>query len=67
MENILKTNKHTVCCLGEKQNQQTVFVLGWGSSDKKKRKEVFFVLLKQIPNLCLSVSLSFVHKIEFIF
>ena len=68
MENLLKTNKHTVCCLGEKQNQQIVFVLGWGSSDKKKRKEVFFfVLLKQIPNLCLSVSLSFVHKIEFIF
>ena len=46
MENLLKTNKHTVCCLGEKQNQQTVFVLGWGSSDKKKRKEVFFCSVK---------------------
>ena len=47
-----------------------MIVLGWGSSDKKKRKEVFFfffVPLKQIPNLWLSVSLSFVHKIEFIF
>ena len=44
-----------------------MIVLGWDSSDKKKRKEVFFVLLKQIPNLWLSVSLSFVHKIEFIF
>ena len=47
-----------------------MIVLGLGSSDKKKRNEVFFVLLKQkkqIPNLWLSVSLSFVHKIEFIF
>ena len=45
-----------------------MIVLGWGSSDKKKRNEVFFfVMLKQIPNLWLSVSLSFVHKIEFIF
>ena len=45
-----------------------MIVLGWGSSDKKKRKEVFFVKTKkQIPNLWLSVSLSFVHKIEFIF
>ena len=39
MENLLKTNKHTVCCLGGKQNQQTV-----------------------IPNLWLSVSLSFGTK-----
>ena len=39
-------NKHTVCCLGKK-NQLTMIVLGWGSSDKKKRKEVyFFALLK---------------------
>ena len=42
MENLLKTNKHTVCCLGGKTKPAAVIVLGWGSFDKKKRKEVFF-------------------------
>ena len=47
MENLLKTNKHTVCCLGGKTKPTNCeIVLGWGSSDKKKRKEVFFCSVK---------------------
>ena len=70
MENLLKTNKHTVCCLGGKTKPTNCDCIGLGALLTKKRERkffFFFVMLKQIPNLWLSVSLSFVHKIEFIF